>query len=99
LWQLWRAAWSTTVDIFAILLVASLSWSTMLVAILFDLNGGWMYVLSVRHHHGARDRRARSGSGNAKFRRTMTAGMHARDELSAVPQRPSRAIDCYWPAK
>jgi hypothetical protein len=35
LWRLWRepAAWSTTVDIFAILVVASLPWSTTLVAI------------------------------------------------------------------
>jgi O-antigen ligase len=35
LWRLWRdpAAWSTTVDIFAILLALSLPWSTSLVAI------------------------------------------------------------------
>jgi O-antigen ligase len=35
LWRLWRdpAAWSTTVDIFAVLVAASLPWSTTLVAI------------------------------------------------------------------
>ncbi len=35
LWRLWRdpAAWATTVDIFAILVVVSLPWSTSLVAI------------------------------------------------------------------
>jgi O-antigen ligase len=35
LWRLWRdpAAWATTVDIFAILIVVSLPWSTSLVAI------------------------------------------------------------------
>jgi O-antigen ligase len=35
LWRLWRdpAAWSTTVDIFAILILVSLPWSTSLVAI------------------------------------------------------------------
>ena len=35
MWRLWRdpAAWSTTVDIFAILVAASLPWSTTLVAI------------------------------------------------------------------
>jgi O-antigen ligase len=36
LWRLWRdpAAWSTTVDVFAVLIAVSLPWSTSLVAIL-----------------------------------------------------------------
>ena len=52
LWRLWRApaAWSIT-DIFAILVVASLPWSTTLASLfdshLFDFNEGWMYVLGV----------------------------------------------------
>ena len=67
---------------------------------LFDFNEGWMYVLGVGIAGGMVLRESRAEAiGNAKFRRTMTAGMHARDELSAASQRLSPEIVCYRSAK
>ena len=56
---------------------------------LFDFNEGWMYVLGVGVAGGMVLRTARAKRQRPEFRRTMTAGMHARDELSAASQRLS----------
>ena len=50
---------------------------------LFDFHEGWMYVLGVGIAGGMVLRQAREPYRERPIPRTMTAGMHARDELSA----------------
>ena len=69
---------------------------------LFDFHEGWMYVLGVGVAGGmVLKKSAREAApGCGQFRACMTAGMHARDELSAAsPRRIIRDIDVYRSAK
>ena len=53
---------------------------------IFDFNEGWIYVLGVGIAGGIEAKPPGSDIGNAGFGHTMTAGMRARDELSAASQ-------------
>ena len=60
---------------------------------MFDFHEGWMYVLGVGIAGGMVLRTgSREAASERKFRQTMTAGMHARDELSAASQRLSPGL-------
>jgi hypothetical protein len=66
---------------------------------LLDFHEGWMYVLGVGIA-GGMTLKTRSGDADEMPVSSVAAGLPARDELSAVPERCRKPdIIWYWSAK